>query len=446
MMAVLDNQLMDLVEQQGTAVISQLWRASGSLDTTNLDPKIRALVALPLRSDTSFHGVLWVAYNQERMFEESDLTFLSTLAGQAAVATSNARLFTEADQGKRKLEAVLSSTADGMIVVDKDSNIILVNPAAEKYLEIRAEQAASKKASQVIDNPELANLMTNLQEPISSLEIPYRNGKTLLANTSPIMGHDGGISGRVAVLRDITALKELDNIKTVFLRMVSHDLRSPLTYMRGYTQLIHLSGVLNERQVEAVERINNGIDHITQMTERLTYLSRLQFGEDVELEMALIDVKDMLEQETQRHQELAKQKEITIKVVVEENLPLLLADQLLFSHAISNLIQNALKYTQENGKILVKAAVDGSEPRQISVAVIDNGPGIREEDQAHLFEAFYRVPQRPGDPTRPKGSGLGLALVRSIANAHNGAASVESEFGKGSMFKITFPVRNSSEL
>lgn len=277
------------------------------------------------------------------------------------------------------------------------------------------------------------------------LEMPHRGGLIYAANTSTMVSHDGVILGRVAVLRDITALKELDNIKTVFLRMVSHDLRSPLTYMRGYASMLPLSGGLNERQVEALDRISEGIKHIEQMTERLTYLSRLQFGESAELEFTLVDVEELLQEEVSRYTELARQKNVAFEMDVEAKLPLLLCDGLLYAHAVTNLLQNALKYTPEGGHIRVQAC-QNDDGQSITVSVIDNGRGIREEDQLHLFEAFYRVPQREGDPPRPRGSGLGLALVRAIADAHNGTIGVESVFGKGSRFHITLPLRHPGEL
>jgi PAS domain S-box-containing protein len=443
-MAVLDAQLLSLVEQQGTVVISQLWRAAGSLDITAVLPRIQALVALPLRSDTSFHGILWLAYESEHVFEQTEMNFLSTLAGQAAIAVANARLFAEAEEGRRQLEAVLESTADGMIVVDDKGRVVLMNPAAEKHFNIRIEQAKGRDASQVVGVPELAHLLANLTEPVSVIELPGHRGTTLLANTSTIVSHNGTIAGRVAVLRDITALKELDNIKTVFLRMVSHDLRSPLTYMRGYLSMLPISGDLNERQREALTKINSGIEHISDMTERLTHLSRLQFGDEAELEFSLVDVEEMVREVYLEYADLAQQKNITLMVEAEQGLPFLMADAMLYRQAIANLVNNALKYTPDGGQVILRAVKDGE--HQITVSVKDNGIGIREEDQSRLFEAFYRVPQRVGEPPRPRGTGLGLALVKAIAEAHGGGVSVQSEFGAGSTFSITLPIREPEDM
>ncbi len=443
-MAVLDKPLLDLVERQGTVVISQLWRASASLDAAALPPNVKALAALPLRSDISFHGIIWLGYDEEHAFEQSELTFLSTLSGQAAIAVANTSLFAEVEEERRKLKAVLESTTDAMLVTDNEGRIVLMNPAAEDYFDLRSEHAQGHRAADVIDEPELAAMLTNLEEPVATLELAGRGGKTLLANTSTIVSQDGTVSGRVAVLRDITALKELDSIKTVFLRMVSHDLRSPLTYMRGYVSMLPLSGDLNERQKESVGKITNGIDHITELTERLTHLSRLQFGEDTELELALIDVEELVQLIYSEQEPLAKQKNITLKLETEERLPLIIADGILYRQAIANLINNALKYTPEGQEVIVRVLRNGDD--RITVAVADTGLGIRQEDQPRLFEAFYRVPHREGEPPRPQGSGLGLALVKAIVEAHGGAFGVESEYGRGSTFHISLPVRGPEEV
>jgi two-component system phosphate regulon sensor histidine kinase PhoR len=445
-MAPLDAQLIGLVQRQGTVVISQLERASGSLDVSLLPPGLRSLVAFPLRSDTSFYGILWLCYDHEHAFAQSELTFLSTLAGQTAVAVANSRLLTEAEDGRRQLEAVLESTADAMIVTDNQGKIVLINPAAERFFGVRGDLVRAHSATEVVDSPELAKLLTDLQEPVAEFELPDRRGKTLLANTSTIVSHDGTITGRVAVLRDITALKELDSIKTVFLQMVSHDLRSPLTYMRGYLSMLPLAGDLNQKQEESLAKVHTGIEHISELTERLLYLSRLQFGDEAELDLALVGVEDMIHEILQQQEGLVRQKEATVEVEAEADLPLVLADGVLYRQAVMNLINNALKYApDEGGKVTLRAYHEDTDGGKVTVAVTDNGMGIREEDQARLFEAFYRVPHREGDPKRPRGSGLGLALVKAIAQAHDGQVGVESEFGKGSTFWITLPLRDPAD-
>ncbi len=442
-MALLDAQLLDLVEQQGTIVVSQIWRAAGSLDIANLLPRIRALVALPLRSETSFHGILWLSYDHEHTFEEAEMTFLSTLAGQAAVAITNAHLLARAEEGRRKLEAVLESTSDGIVVVDNEGRVVLMNPAAERYLGLQHETVLGRKAMEVIATPELAVQMADLREPTSALEIAGRDSKTLLATVSTIVGQNGTIGGRVAVLRDVTDLKKTDNLKTIFLRAVSHNLRSPLTYMKGYLSMLPLEGPVNERQQRAIGKVRGGIKNIEQMCERLTYLSRLTLSDTLEIDLKLVDVPTLIGEVYQQHVEMAREKGITLRLQIAEDLPLLLADEMLYSMAVTNLVENALKYTLPEGQVTIRAYVEDGDT--LTVAVTDTGIGIRREDQARLFEAFYRAPQHPGDPERPSGQGLGLALVKAIAEVHGGKVGFESVFGRGSTFFIALPVRSPGE-
>lgn len=440
-MATLDARLLDLVERQGTIVISQVSRAAPSLDVAaNLPPRFRSLVAFPLRVESSFHGLLWLAYESAHEFEEAELNFLTTLASQAAVAVTNARLFSQAEERRRELEAILSSTADGLIVTDTEGKVALINPAAARMLGLKPE--ALRDPGGTLPNSDIAHKLLDPAEPSGSYEISGGGGRSLLANTSAIVGQDGAIFGRVTVLRDITALKELDNIKTVFLRMVSHDLRSPLTYMRGYLTMLPLTGDLNGRQVEALQKIQIGIGQISEMTERLTHLSRLRFGEKARLDLLMIPLEDSLSEWVGQVESAAREKSIQIDLEIAEGMPLVEADAVLLRQAIINLVSNAVKYIPTEGRIWVRCYM-GVDEDTVTIEVRDNGMGIRAEDQGRLFEAFYRVPMREGETSRPSGSGLGLALVESIALAHNGRVRLESEYGKGATFYFTIPLRQS---
>jgi PAS domain S-box-containing protein len=446
-MQVLDERIFERAEQEGMLVVSKLWRTSGLLDDLDVSTRLQALVAFPLRGDTAFHGVMWLGYQLEHRFDEAEMTFLSTLAGQTAVAVSNARLLAEAQERRRELEAVLASTVDGIIVTDVDGRVALLNPAAADFLDVRTDQVRGIHVKEVVDVDILANVLSDMQAPAEEFEIPGPEGHTLLVTCSTIVS-DGSLAGRVGVLRDVTDIKELDSIKTVFLRMVSHDLRSPLTYMRGYITMMPLLGDLNAKQNESIDKIQTGIQHITQMTERLTHLSRLRFGETFELDYGMIDVLSTVNEVVDEQRSLAADNNVEVFIDVEEDLPLLLADPVLFRQAVLNLVGNAIKYSPDGGTVTVTARhiTLNDQHAGVKVTVQDTGIGIREEDQEQLFKAFYRVPHREGDPNRPSGSGLGLALVKSIADAHGGHVDVESRFGQGSTFTIVMPLRTADEI
>jgi signal transduction histidine kinase len=217
--------------------------------------------------------------------------------------------------------------------------------------------------------------------------------------------------------------------------------------MRGYLSMLPLAGELNERQHDATQKIAGGIDSISDLTERLLYLSRLQFGEEAQLELSLVDVETLVKQIVIEQEQNVHQREVTVRLEAEEKLPLLPADEMLYRQAIANLVNNAVKYSPDAGEVVVRVfkSEEGG-ASQMTVAVTDTGMGIREEDQPRLFEAFYRVPQREGEPPRPRGSGLGLALVKAIAITHGGTVGVQSTLGGGSTFHITLPIRSFNEL
>jgi PAS domain S-box-containing protein len=437
-MAALDEQLADLVEHEGTVVVGQLWKAAGSIDTSRLSTPIKALLAVPLRSDTSFHGVLWLGYADEHPFEEPELTFVSTLAGQAAVAVANARLFEAAEGGRRRLAAILESTADAVLVTDRRGRLALMNPAAADFFGVQVELVQGREVAEVIDQPELIGLLTDPQEPTATLELPSRNDKTFYASVSAITGSDGVVAGRVAVLRDITYLKDLDKMKNLFVDTVIHDLRAPLTVMRVCAQMLPTDGALNKEQEALVERITGAVARTSGFVDDLLDIRRLESGGMLQRDAC--EVGDVVRKECEGFLVQAETKKIDLQVDLPADLPPIVADEALYSRAVGNLIDNAIKYTPEGGRVGVTAYAEGE---YVVVKVQDNGIGIAPRYMENLFKPYFRV-ESPGG-ARPKGTGLGLALVKLIAERHHGSVRVESEEGKGSAFYLSLPLRQPEE-
>lgn len=261
-------------------------------------------------------------------------------------------------------------------------------------------------------------------------------GQTYLATASTVMA-EGRPVGRVCILRDVTHFKELDTLKSEFVATVSHDLRSPLTLMRGYATMLEMVGDLNEQQQGYVRKIIAGVENMSRLVNNLLDLGRIDLG--VGLQVETFPLLDILDRVIGPLQPQASQKEITLTSETDPDLPILIeADQALLYQAVYNLVENAIKYTPQGGKVQVRLS---SVKDNILFAVQDNGIGVDPEDIPRLFEKFYRGRQR--EARAQHGSGLGLAIVRSIAERHGGRVWIESQLGKGSTFYLQIPVRQS---
>src|SRR5512138_2823140 len=315
-------------------------------------PHPESLIALALRHENRYYGVLWAAYNKQRIFTEADLRFISTLASQASLAVANIRLFLTVELSRRQLEAILNSTPDPVLVTDASNRLILANPAAGQLFGInirRGERPAFEKTIQIKG---LRDVLQASSMERSSAEISMPDGNTYLAMASP-MTADGKTVGRVCILRDVTQLKEIDTLKSDFVSTVSHDLRSPLTLMRGYASMLELAGELNEQQRSYIKMIVQGVDNMAKLVNNLLDLGRIDFG--VGLQVESISVLDILERVTSSLQLQAKQKQISLGMEISKDLPPTIeADQALLQQAIYNLVENALKYTPEGGEVTIR--------------------------------------------------------------------------------------------
>lgn len=433
----LDQQILALTEQQERLVMATLSRTRGLMMDPNL-PHPESLIAIALRHENRFYGVLWAAYNKQRIFSEADLRFISTLASQAALAVTNIRLFLTVEVSRRQLEAILNSTPDPVLVTDASNRMILANPAAGHVFGVTIRRGEKPDLERTIQVKPLNELLLSSSTERRSAEIRMPDGKTYLAMASA-MTADGRTVGRVCILRDVTQLKEIDTLKSDFVATVSHDLRSPLTLMRGYATMLEMAGTLNEQQKGYAKMIVQGVDNMAKLVNNLLDLGRIDFG--VGLQVESIPVLDILERVTGSLQMHAKQKNISLGVEIPKDMPHAIeADQSLLHQAIYNLVENAIKYTPEGGEVMIELQTS---PSALTFAVQDSGIGIPKSDVPRLFEKFYRGTNR--EALAQRGTGLGLAIVKSIAERHGGKVWVESELGKGSTFHLQVPLEQPQE-
>jgi two-component system NtrC family sensor kinase len=232
-------------------------------------------------------------------------------------------------------------------------------------------------------------------------------------------------------MQDITELKELDRIKSEFVSMVSHDLRSPLTAILGYIELITRVGPVNETQKEFIRHVQVSVQNITSLISDLLDLGRIEAGMDTRNEFISMGV--VLQHVVDTFIPLAKEKEQQLSIDIPGNLPKVLGSPVHLRQVVGNLIGNAYKYTPRGGMIGLKAMVNEG---QVIFQVSDNGPGIPPADQPFIFDKFYRAANVESDIP---GTGLGLAIVRSIVESHGGRVWVESVLGQGTVFTVMLP-------
>ena len=269
-------------------------------------------------------------------------------------------------------------------------------------------------------------------------EVELPAGRILYANVTSIRSDDKQVMGRVAFLRDITHLKELDEMKTEFVNTVSHDLRSPLTYMRGYVTMLPMVGELSAKQTEYVNKILGGVDQMTELVVDLLNLARIE--SDLAHLAEPVKMNDLVNSVARIYRTRAMGKGLQFGLELAEHLPVLTGDPTLLRQAITNLVDNGVKYTLK-GEVMIRTYFEKSE---VIVQVRDTGPGVSQTDQVRLFEKFYRVKRR--DALEIKGSGLGLAIVKSVVERrHGGRVWVESQLGVGSSFFIALPIRSSDQ-
>jgi PAS domain S-box-containing protein len=344
--------------------------------------------------------------------------------------TASLQKRTQISEAERaRLETVFNNIHDSVMIVNPENVIILVNPAMCRAFGLNAQAAMGKPVVDVITHPDILNLITSadLNDPFQYHEVSFPDGRVGNAQFTAIHG-----VGHALTMQDITYLKEVDRIRTEFVHTVSHDLRSPLTSVIGYAELVSRAGPLNEDQTEFVRRIQDSIQHITSLINDLLDLGRIEAGMDTRREF--VQLEGILRYTIEMLQGQIKSKNIHVNMEVAQALPALRANPIRLRQVLDNVVGNAIKYSYPNGEIFVSIRF---EENQIILKVTDQGPGIPPADQPHIFDKFYRATNISPDV---EGSGLGLAIVKNIVENHQGRIWVESTIGKGSSFFIVLPV------
>jgi two-component system NtrC family sensor kinase len=388
---------------------------------------VHSLIYVPLKVRGRTIGVLGVDNRREgRILSEQDIPTLRAMADYAAIAIENARLYHHTEAERVKLETVLTQVENAVIVIDPEHRLLMINRKAREAFGINGDYLG-KSMVEAFDDPRLLSLIRTSAEIPRREEIELPDGRVFNAQRTPIEG-----VGQAVVMQDITHLKELDRIKSEFVTTVSHDLRSPLTAILGYIELIERAGELNEQQREFIRRVHLSVEQITELVSDLLDLGRIEAGLDIAKERTPISVLARYAVESLRG--YADAKGLKLEVDLPENIPLVYGSPTRLRQMLGNLIENAIKYTPAAGTVRVEARAESD---QVILRVIDTGAGIPPADQPYLFDKFFRGSNVPEDSS---GTGLGLSIVNSIVDNHGGRIWLDSKVGEGTAFTIVLPM------
>jgi len=342
-------------------------------------------------------------------------------------------------QQHNELEAILASMREGLVALDPEERVIMINTAAQEILGISRETGKNAGILEIARNRDLDQLIREVlsnEAPVEKDIAFYRNGERVIhVHGSPIYGIGGHRVGILLILNDVTQLRRLEMIRQDFAANVSHELKTPLTAVKGFVEtLIH--GPLDDtedtkRFLGIIEKHVNRLDAII---EDLMMLARIEEdGEKNRIGKQTHSIKEILRKVLEFRGPEAESKQIRLELSCDD-APRMKMDSILFEQAALNLLDNAIKYSPEGSVVRVQVHMD---PSTLTIAFKDEGIGIEKKHIPRLFERFYRV-----DKARSRkmgGTGLGLAIVKHIIQAHGGQITVESTPGKGSVFTLLFP-------
>jgi two-component system phosphate regulon sensor histidine kinase PhoR len=371
---------------------------------------------------------------------ETDLEEIGSLADalNQMAAQLDDRIKTIINQ-RNELEAILSSMEEGVIAFDMDERVISINQAAARIFETIPKHMLNRSIQEVIRNPELQQFVTQALSSTDNLEgditLHHEGERTIYLHSTSLRDSSEDQIGVLVVMNDVTKVRRLENIRRDFAANVSHEIKTPLTAIKGFVETLRHGSVKNPEEIERfLGIIEKHVNRLTAILEDLISLSRIeQDDEKKAIKLQKNPIKNVLQTAIGNCREKANLKDITVDYVCEENL-FAMIDPTLLEQALVNLLDNAITYSHEGSSVQISAF---QKRDSIIISVQDHGTGITKEHLPRIFERFYRA-----DKARNRdlgGTGLGLAIVKHITQVHGGYATVESTPGKGSTFSLNLP-------
>lgn len=389
-----------------------------------------SVLCVPLETRGETLGVIEAINHPVGAFTEADQQMLASVASWAAIALDNANLFRRIAEERSRLEATLLETADAVVLTDRAGRIILVNKAASQAFRINSDLAAGRPASEIFVGHPLAEILMGEDVTFpTSLEVTTPTERVLYATISDVPD-----VGRVAVMQDITALKQIDHMRSQLLGTAAHDLKNPLNAIRLGADLL-LDAPLSDQQRKALSMMQRATDSMTNLITGLLETIRVESTANLVFEP--VQVNDLVRRSIEDLRPLAESRSHSIDYDPPKDALLIMGDPGRLNSVVTNLLSNAVKFTDPGGSIRVRVEADDE---RVLFTVTDNGPGIPEDEIPRIFEHLFRGRMTVRDPNNPiEGTGLGLALAKTVIEQHGGKIWVKSTEGEGSTFFVSLP-------
>lgn len=382
-------------------------------------------------------------YGEKLHFQEySELGVLANSFNDMSVKLDDT--IEKLQESNTKLKATLTSIVDGLIALDNNLNFILINPVAEKIFDIEGHKIMGKNIYDVFSEEEIFKIFQDY--PIDNftwekeLEIYEPEYKVLNVYANPIILNNDPTRklGMVYLFQDVTKVKKLESVREDFVANVSHELKTPLTSIKGFIETLK-DGAIEDKKVshKFLNIIHVEVERLDCLVNDLLLLSEIE-SKNRDLVYEYFDVKEAIEDLFQFLDKIAEKKDIVLEKEIEKDIPEVYGSYNYFKQMLMNLVDNAIKYTPSGGKVKILAFKEG---KDLTVQIKDTGIGIDKKHQDRLFERFYRV-----DKARSRqvgGTGLGLAIVKHIVLIFNGTLDLESAPNEGSIFTIKIPLNNN---
>lgn len=344
---------------------------------------------------------------------------------------------------KKKSETIVESIADPIIVTDEHHDVLLMNEAAARVLDVQQKYWIGKSLETVVRDERWVKELTGQPDERQgsrkdALLSFKKNGETLYfrPRQTRIFNEQGQVQGTITLLQDVTRFKNLDQMKSAFIATVSHEFRTPLTSISMGLDILSqgMSGEINDRQRELLAAAKDDCERLRKLVKGLLDLSKLESGK-LEMKKEVLRIDQLIDDALKPLRLPFQEQNIKLQVDIPSDLPSVAGDGQQLSWVIANLVNNAMRFTSSGGRVHVSAT---EEKEHVKISVVDTGKGIPADAQDTIFEKFIQI--KPPTATTPGSVGLGLAIAREVVEAHGGRIWVESELGKGSTFSFTIPL------